>query len=373
MPAPLAVCLSPIAWGGLWTSRHEICTELGRRGWDVLFVDPPVNAAWRFFRDRPAGGGPQVPGVRVVVPPPYLPFGVLGRAPRVANVVIERNARNYARFVADTVAELHPGRRVDLLFNSFMPVLGYRTQQRLDPTVSLYHRSDELEQFPGWRPAYRVMEEHVAQAADAVACVSDRVRRGISQARPDAAVIPNGVDTARFSGAESADRRLSGLDRPIAVMVGVFDRRVDQSLLEAAASSSSLVMVGRLEGIEVPAGATWLGHVDHSEIPGILAASDVGIVCYKPGWAGDVLKIYEYLAAGLPVVTSHAPGDPEIRGAVTVEQDAGRFGGLIQAEAAGRTPETDAARRSVAEEHSWGRRVDALLDLAGVADKRVTR
>lgn len=376
MPAPLAVCLSPIAWGGLWTSRHEICSELGARGWEVLFVDPPSNAARRVPGARSAAacaGGRNRPGIRAVVPPPYLPFGVLGASPRLAGRVIERNARNYARFVAGSAEEAYPGRRVDLLINSFMPVLGHRTQRRLGPQVSLYHRSDELDQFPGWRPAYGVLEEQVAAAADVVACVSERVRQGISHIRPDASVIPNGVDTRRFRDGVAVDQRLAGLDRPIAVMVGVFDRRVDQSLLEAAASCSTLVMVGRREGVGVPAGATWLGHVDHSEIPGLLAACDVGVVCYKPGWAGDVLKIYEYLAAGLPVITSHAPARPDVRGAVAVAQDGDRFAELIRSEAATRSPDGDACRRSVAEGNSWSRRVDDLLGLAGLSVERVVR
>lgn len=363
MTAPFAVCLSPIPWAGLWTSRHEICSELARRGWDVLFVDPPANAARRPARPAPAA---TPSGIRVVAPPPYLPFGVLGRVPWVARPVIERNARTYARFVARTVREVHPG-RVDLMVNSFMPVHGYRTQARVDPRVCLYHRSDELEQFPGYRPAYRSIEGQVAAAADGVVCVSARVRQGIAEVRPDAVVVPNGVDTSRFHPDVEPNRRLRRLAGPVSVMVGVFDRRVDQTLLDAAAGASSLVMVGRLEGIEVPPGATWIGHVDHAEIPGILAAADVGLVCYQPGWAGDVLKIYEYLAAGLPVITSHEPAAPDVRSAVVVARDAGDFGELIGGQAARRTPEGDAGRRAVAEANSWVRRVDEWLAVAGLS------
>lgn len=365
MAAPLAVCLSPIPWGGLWTSRHEICSEMAGRGWDLLFVDPPVNGL-RLGR-RSAEGRPVRPGVTVVQPPPHLPFGVLGTVPPLAGAVIERNARTYARFVAGTVAETHPGRRVDLLLNSFMPVHGYLVQDRLLPGVSLYHRTDELEQFPGWRPAYRLIEERVVAAADAVACVSEKVRAGIAAARPDAAVVPNGVAAGRFPAGTAGDSRLAGLDHPVAVMVGVFDRRIDQALLDAAASVASLVMVGRLDGVRVPPGATWLGPVDHAQVPGILAGSDVGLVCYRPGWAGDVLKIYEYLAAGLPVVSSHAPEPPEVRAAVDVETDPRRFADRIRASAAGRTRDGDAARRALAALHSWSVRVDQLLRLAGLA------
>ena len=83
LPGARIICLSPIPWSGLWTSRHEMATELARRGADVVFVDPPVNAVRRPVaarRDRPRVRQPR-PGIRVVTPPPYLPYGVLRSRP----------------------------------------------------------------------------------------------------------------------------------------------------------------------------------------------------------------------------------------------------------------------------------------------------
>lgn len=370
MPAPLAACLSPLAWNGLWTSRHAICSELSERGWNVVFVDPPSNMA----RRRPGRGSfssfsPSC-GIQVVQSPSYFPYGVLGVVPRLASWVIDQNARRYAESVACAVGRLHPDKPVDLLINSFMPVVGKLVQHRLRPRVSLYHRSDELSDFPSWRPLYSRIEVGVARESDVVVCVSDRVKQGIDSVRPDAVILPNGVDLRPYVDAVALDERVLALPRPISVMVGVFDRRVDRLLLDAAAAVSSLVMVGRLEGVDVPAGATWLGHVDHNRIPGILAAADVGVVCYRPGWSGDLLKIYEYLAAGLPVVSSHTPALPDVRAAVSIAATPREFSQAVREAASRRSDEGDASRRSVAQTNSWHRRVDELLLLAGCSERR---
>lgn len=369
MGAPTAVCLSPIPWKGLWTSRHELCSELARRGWEVVFVDPPVNAA-RTFRFPTLAEGPLPEGLKVVAPPHYLPYGVLGR---FGGRVVAFNAERYAGFLGRKLREAFPGRGVDLLLNSFMPVHGYKVQARVAPRVSVYHRSDELRQFPGWKPTYSVLEARVAADADLVMCVSERVREGIRDVRPDAVVIPNGVDTQPFHQQSAPDPELARLSRPISVMVGVFDRRVDPALLDAAASVSNLVLVGRVEGTRVPAGAHFLGPVPHERIPAILAVADVGLVCYRPGWAGDVLKIYEYLAAGLPVVSSHRPETASVRGEVVVASEPASFADAVRKAVAERTTEGDTVRRAVAEANSWSHRVDRLLELSGYSEKRSLR
>src|SRR5213078_2934924 len=93
------VCLSPIPWSGLWTSRHEIASHLAQRRAEVLFVDPPRNAL-RPRRQAAAGRSRTMPdGIRVVEPPPYMPYGIVGSQPLVLQQVMRINASRYARFV----------------------------------------------------------------------------------------------------------------------------------------------------------------------------------------------------------------------------------------------------------------------------------
>src|SRR5581483_5203950 len=157
------------------------------------------------------------------------------------------------------------------LLNSFMPVLGHRVATALRPSRHVYQRADELRSFPSFRPLYAELEADVARQADLVVCVTPAVRDGIAAVRPDAVVIPNGVDPARFADARP-DGRLAPLPRPVIVMVGVVDHRVDPAMLAAAAAATAgtLVVVGPVRGVDLPASAVALGPVDRDEVPGIL-------------------------------------------------------------------------------------------------------
>lgn len=359
MASPLAVILSPIPWSGLWTSRHAIGCELAGRGWRVLFVEPPANLLRRPSPPLEAPAAP--PGLTVAPTRGYLPYGFLGGAPRAARAVVEANARRYAR---DVAAAVHG--TPELLVNSFMPVLGYRVAEHLRPAVHVYHRADELRRYPSWRPAYSELEARVATQADHVVCVTEAVLAGIAAVRPDAAVIPNGVHSGPFAAA-TPDPSLEGLARPVVLLVGSVDHRADAGVLAAAGRAGTLVVAGPADPALLPPGAVHLGQVPHRRLPGLMAAADVGVVCYSPGWPGDVLKIYEYLAAGLPVVSTAFAGlGAAVRPEIHVVSAPEAMTAAIRRAAGERQPSATARRRAAAARHDWSHRVDQLLGIAGL-------
>ena len=62
----------------------------------------------------------------------------------------------------------------------------------------------------------------------------------------------------------------------------------------------------RAERAASPRGSTFTGAVAHDEVPAYLAAADVGAATYHPetGRYFSPLKLFEYQAAGLPVVAA---------------------------------------------------------------------
>jgi len=305
-------------------------------------------------------------GIRVIEPPPYWPYGIVSTQPLILNQVMRINAGRYARFVINEVARRRNGSL--LLINSFMPVHGASVAPLLRPDVHVYHRADELRSFPSCRPPFIEAERTVLRQADIVVCVSDAVRAGIATDRPDAHVIPNGVSVRRFGDA-SPDPRVCGLGSPIAILVGTVDRRIDPELLDdVVAAGCTLVVAGPVEGVRLPAGTIYLGPVQPSEIPGLLAAADVGLVPYRTTWPGDVLKTYEYLAAGLPVVASALPclADLAATDGVVVSSREG-FASAVVAVAASDDMVKRRQRRATAARHDWSARVDQMIELIASA------
>ncbi|WP_405374921.1 MULTISPECIES: glycosyltransferase family 4 protein [unclassified Microbacterium] len=159
----------------------------------------------------------------------------------------------------------------------------------------------------------------VLAAADVVACVSEPVAAWAEEhGARRALVAPNGVNTARIRPSDRAARRPA--DRPLEVgFVGTLkpwhgvEVLIDAMALLPAAVAR-LVVIG--DGPEAPAlreravrlgvPVDFRGAVAPAAMPAALAGLDVGVAPYPAD--GDAyfspLKVYEYLAAGLPVIAS---------------------------------------------------------------------
>lgn len=244
--------------------------------------------------------------------------------------------------------------------------------------------------------AARAVERSVLRGADTVLAVSTELRRwslaqGVDPGR--IAVVPNAVDDTPpgLSSRAEARRRL-GLDPAPAVgFLGTLKPWHDVAgllracaLLTRAGRELEIVLVGdgpqraalaRLAREEGLAGRTrFLGAVAHEQVPGLLRALDIGVVPYarRDGVYFSPLKLFEYLAAGVPVVAADAgdvrhcvgpgrsgllyePGDAEsLAGALADLLDDPRSAAVLGAR----------GREHVLRSHTWDANAHAVLALA---------
>jgi glycosyltransferase involved in cell wall biosynthesis len=135
--------------------------------------------------------------------------------------------------------------------------------------------------------------------------------------RSDAVLVPNGCDPARFSSVSEA----SG---PITVgYLGKIGNRLDAKLIGdtvTAIPQVNFVFAGPVLEREVlrsfahKPNVRMLGDIHYEEVPKLLQTFDIGWVPHgvESGQVGgDAIKIYEYRAAGLPVVTTPIIGTRE--------------------------------------------------------------
>jgi len=126
-------------------------------------------------------------------------------------------------------------------------------------------------------------------------------------------VVPNGADTARMRAGGPAPEGLP--DSEFAVYVGVVEDRVDLDLLARTRTVMPVVVAGPVQPATGEhlraAGVTCLGQVDPALVPGLLSRASVALVPHlrNPLTASmDPMKLYDYRAAGLPVVATDVAG-----------------------------------------------------------------
>src|SRR6185312_5329106 len=165
-----------------------------------------------------------------------------------------------------------------------------------------------------WRDAYRQAYRCIDERGAQIFAVSAELASRLS-ARAE--VVPNGVIGQVWRPRHPVPERIAALPRPRAIYTGTIDDRLDESLVHMTArSAGSLVLVGY--PVHGPT-MRWLGSLDNvyvfdpvgqRELAAMVQACDVGVIPHRDHdltRAMSPLKLYEYLAAGLPVVSVDLP------------------------------------------------------------------
>jgi glycosyltransferase involved in cell wall biosynthesis len=255
-------------------------------------------------------------------------------------------------------------------------------------TPVVYDWIDDLSVFPQDRALLdRNHEDGLAQAT-VVASVARTLHGDARRRRPDAVYLPNAVDFDHFAGDAAltppADEAVAGVlasGRRIVGYYGALARWFDYALLDDVSRLRpdwTILLIGPdLDGtlagqpVLTRPNVTWIGPRPYAVLPRYLQLFDVAMIPFAINaitLATSPLKLFEYFAAGKPVVTTPMPecmAFPEVRIAATPREFSDA---LDAARRDGGDPEMRARLRARGRANSWDARVtDALaaLDRAG--------
>ncbi len=368
----LVILCGSVRWDGSRLGSNFLARALARHV-PVLYVDPPVSIARSGGRRRGVVTLEQVDErlarVTPVAPPAKDRPGVLP----VTNALFRWTLHHAARRLGGNVRAVISG---PVKHNPF-GVVGEGRR--------IFRVSDDFAAGGGLTPLSRdrlaAMERALAGAADAVVCASPVLVDKWRAEGYDPVLVPNGCDAEFLAGARADGTPRPGevdLPAPVAGYLGQLSTRIDLDLLHrVAAAGHSLLLVGQrradlaerdLHTLVDRPNVCWVDGRPFEELLPYLAAMDVGLVPYTLGEfnrASFPLKTLEYLAAGLPVVSTDLPATRWLDSAdVHIAADADRFVDAIRAAAAtSRRPDAVAARQRFAAGHSWDARATAYLDL----------
>jgi glycosyltransferase involved in cell wall biosynthesis len=261
-------------------------------------------------------------------------------------------------------------RAINWIFNPAAAVIA----GRLGEELLIYHCVDEYTAFSGvGASALAELEEQLLRQSDLVLVSADRLYQSKAHLNPHTRVVRHGVDFDHFRAAlEPATQvpaEIADLPRPVLGFFGLVADWVDVDLMAEMArrfSHGSLVVLGKatadVSQLAALANVRLLGRKPYAELPAYAKGFDVALMPFRLSELtlnANPLKVREYLAAGLPVVSTAIP-EVEILGQCRIAGDADAWERAILEALAEPGP---AARRSDAiKSQSWAAR---LVEIEG--------
>jgi glycosyltransferase involved in cell wall biosynthesis len=243
----------------------------------------------------------------------------------------------------------------------------------------VYRLADDPLLFPETYPPSLLRRfDRLLRRVDVVIVTARKLQEQVARIRGDDGVIyvPNGADYDHFAAASPAPPEYDAIPQPRVVYAGSLEAWFDVELLAAAARALPHVNFVIIGPVRIPMGAAralpnvhLLGARPYADLPGYIAHAQAGIIPFRVSAQIDAvnpIKLYEYLAAGLPVVVTAWDELERMRPPALLTRGVSEFVDAI-AEVLAR-PGDPEPRRAFARENSWaGRfaRVTSALGLSG--------
>ncbi|MDQ3331567.1 MAG: glycosyltransferase [Planctomycetota bacterium] len=236
----------------------------------------------------------------------------------------------------------------------------------------IYHCVDEYTAFSGVASsALAEMELQLLRQADLVIVSAERLYQSKSRSNPRTVLVQHGVDFEHFrkacTGEVAPAAEQASLPRPILGFFGLVADWVDVDLMAEMARrfpEGSLVIVGKVttdvSKLEALSNVHFLGRKPYETLPGFCAGWDVALMPFRLNELtlnANPLKVREYLAAGLPVVSTAIP-EVEALGLCRIASTADEFEREIRQTLADAGP--TAARSEAVRQESWAARLQEI-------------
>ncbi|HVA49102.1 MAG TPA: glycosyltransferase [Pirellulales bacterium] len=361
--------LAPVEWASLRQRPQQLALRLARH-FDVRYVEPvglrsmrPADLG-RIWRHATADGRASAP--LPLVRPRYVPF--------IGHRLLDWANRRWLWRQMANQFDFDGGPWI--LWLSTPSLLAETLLEHTAPSLVVYDCMDRYAEFHRGRARQRIerAEAAIVGRADLVFASS----RGLAERLDrwhEATLVPNGVETCEFAVTRRTmpdwRKRIRG---PVVGFYGTigdwldFDllaelarRRPDWSFVFAGPQASR--DFGRLQRL---ANVHHLGVIPYDALPEQAAWFDVGLVPFRLNALTRYvhpIKALEYLALGLPIVSSALPDLAElanvVRFAATADEWLAAIAEALTAEA--RSTQAVTVRRQAAAAHDWDSRAAIIV------------
>ena len=307
-------------WNADPTSKHHLMRRLSRRN-TVLWIEsagmrrPDLTRSGDGRRIvgkvRAMLAGPRDGGRNIhVLAPPTIPLPGSTLASRL-------NAVLYRLAIARALRSI--GTRQRPILWVFAPHVAPWIRH-VPRSALIYYCVDRWSAFKGYDPALmEACEAELCRKADLVVATADDLVERCRTHRPDVHYVPHGVDYEHFATALKPGpipKDLAGIPTPRVGFFGLIHEWVDTELIGrlATALPYSFVLIGNsdqdLSGLRALPNVHILGRRSFADLPGYCRGFAATIIPFRHSEltkAVNPIKLREYAAGGLPVVSTDLP------------------------------------------------------------------
>ena len=378
------IYFAPEDWDGLWRNRQQLMSVFARHN-RVVFVEPR-----RYLRQTVAGFREGTLGASDLTRPLGCHIAdnlYVWRYPVWAPISGRDPLRGLTRAmrrraIVGVMRQLRLSRPIVWLSRPNMLDL---LDEMPPPGLLIYHVVDEYAAYAGRSAEARrhteAMERELLSLADLVIVVSPQLYEAKRPYNAHTHLVPNGVNYQAYVVAlndEALPRDLQAIPRPRLGYSGLIGDRLDFGLLKALAEARpewSLVFLGEArapqkamawEALLQKPNVHYLGQVAVDQVPHYLKGFDVGLMPYARSRESEhisPLKVYDYLAAGLPIASVDIPAARQFAAHLHLAHTPSDFITAVQNALADTSPARFEARRKTAQQHTWEARAEALSRL----------
>jgi len=361
-----------VSWWFLWQRHQQIASRLAKKGFDILYFQDPVYLDFfefikkcrerNIFVIRSVSENLHVVNVYL---PPFT--GKLRRITEKIGLLFFKTYLKYLDFKPETA-----------IFYSLQYTFLLNTLKSMNVKI-LYDCVDEHPNPSDLSVAKE--EENLITSSSLVVATSRRLLKKISKISDNCIHIPNGVDFEHFNKAlkiKEKPKDIQHLQHPIVGFIGGVYDWIDIDLLCKLADSHpdySILLVGPVDygrdKMKRRHNITMIGTKKYDIVPYYLASIDVCMIPFKINnvtLASNPIKLYEYLAAGKPVVSTALPEICDSASeVVSIGRDHDDFIRKVERaiEDSEKPEEKFAVARRIdfARGNSWDKRVQAIKEL----------
>ncbi|MXV16177.1 glycosyltransferase [Hufsiella ginkgonis] len=360
-------------------------------GNDVFYIDNPFT--WKdyfkrrdsqqfknrkdYFADSSFGLiDTAVARFKILITSPLLSLNFLPEGP-LYRLLLKYNERLIARRIKLVMKKY--GIK-DFIFINFFNFHYPNVGDRVGAPLKVYYCVDPLI-IPFDMKHGFVSEDKLVRESDLVICTSRQLYEENKERNKETYFIANAADISHSSKALSPDLQVHSsilaLKKPVIGYFGAIERRMDYDLLHEAAKQNpdkSFVLAGPVSPEFTPG---WLyntpnvhlpGRVPYDQMPAMIKGFDIAIIPFKSDKVSRTifpLKLFEYLGAGKPVISTDFNPDLKefTKDAVVYCSDADAFSAAISTILKEDNGDREKERLAIASENTWEARIRVISSL----------